>query len=1235
MRSAVLLPLRLETRFDGTRLRLRVIPDEPWFDRHEPVATPAELADLERYLAIARAGHETPKAVAAWRTFAEQHGPARAAWLVRQSASAAPRLADDDETLFTRIIDFPSELQVWLARGGAAPTLAATLPIDHARLRMEPPDPNVPLDRRWWESWTEAVEAGLGTTIELGKRADDIDAVYVVGLGDTSPAALFASHRDAGQLGILAPGSPTNAVDDGPEPDLGGNPDVWLALLHRGPRNLEQQLSFALTGDRDLIGPVPGDTTEHHRTARWLLTGLWPALIGHTFTDVLGLGPQVAQAQNWAAENLDPLGVHPTVRIGAQPYGLLPATSLADWVPGPTDSRVEEAIRAALLTLRQLWIRAAIQAGRGAADGADAERLIELLSQPAASRGYATRFVYPIEFWLFGLMATGFQIDWARLLREWNTTYPLMRQLGLRPCRRYGSRGFTRRIRRPLVTPAGLPAGTTVGTVLGALLDLARAAPTTFAETAAVQSALGLPTASVFLQLVIRSLQVAIGDIGREKLGVRLGTLDPIAVLFGPEIPEKPQVLSTWIQAVGPADLDAETVTARAYRQIEDVLRRSSGGVAKDIERLLPAAIDCATYRIDPWLTGIARSRLRRLQDEPPLLGAYGWVDRPTPGPHGPTAGRLLHAPSLSQALTAALIRDRAINDPEPERWHMDVSSTTARRAERLAEEVRRGAHPAEALGREVERAIGDPVAIARIRALFPLRGPNGTRRTCHGQRVLAAPPTSLGLSAEVLAELGELRAAIDVYSDLLLADAVHRVVEGRAGSAGTALDAAAGLGRPPELDMLRTRRESRPAETSSLVVLPDIAPPPLPSDPADLAAVSPSAIADPAVAAFVRERVGRAQQWRWDVTGAGGGQATVTLADLGLQPADALALALGALEQAVLAAVPFEGAQLAARDGSARYARAVRLVGLIGRVPAGPEDAVEIGEADSAGTTATVLRRRLADLRAVAQALLGRLATGEPGALRLARQWGLAPEPELENPAAEAHRRLSERLAAAPDASAADALDPLQLAAAVAALVSPTGQLAVCGQLRRVDLPTLAPAPALERQWLAYIAPVRAAMARLEAFQLAAGTPAGIGSRLTSWTNRPQDPWQENITDLRRLITAHAPADLDLAAGGPADRTFAVGRLDRFAEAIPGAEQTTTGAFGFDAPGARAPQAILLAVPPDLSKPLDAATLVAIVADTRSLARARMAMPSDLDEISGAAPLPLLPTNGATAIQF
>src|SRR4051794_13979186 len=50
----VLLPVRLETRFDRTegdmkwRLRVLVVPDEPSIDRHDPVPSHAELDSVEQ-----------------------------------------------------------------------------------------------------------------------------------------------------------------------------------------------------------------------------------------------------------------------------------------------------------------------------------------------------------------------------------------------------------------------------------------------------------------------------------------------------------------------------------------------------------------------------------------------------------------------------------------------------------------------------------------------------------------------------------------------------------------------------------------------------------------------------------------------------------------------------------------------------------------------------------------------------------------------------------------------------------------------------------------------------------------------------------------------------------------------------------------------------------------------------------------------------------------------------------
>ncbi|HWM06490.1 MAG TPA: hypothetical protein VNP92_29465 [Actinophytocola sp.] len=172
-------------------------------------------------------------------------------------------------------------------------------------------------------------------------------------------------------------------------------------------------------------------------------------------------------------------------------------------------------------------------------------------------------------------------------------------------------------------------------------------------------------------------------------------------------------------------------------------------------------------------------------------------------------------------------------------------------RAARLADEVRAGAHPAEVLGREVERAVGDPSSIQALRDRFAIRDEHAGRRVCDGQRVLAAPPGILGLPADVLAELDRWRAAVDVYAGLLVAEAVHHVVDGRAGVAGAALDAAAGLARPPVLDVLRTRRPGRAVETSCVTVLPDATAAALPDDPRARAAVSPARLTDPAVASL------------------------------------------------------------------------------------------------------------------------------------------------------------------------------------------------------------------------------------------------------------------------------------------------------------------------------------------------------------------------------------------------
>lgn len=1264
---AVMLPLRIETRFDPGKLRVRVIPDDPWRDQHDPRASAGELAALERAVAASTAATTDEEQRLAFGELAGQvGGGARAVWLTRtfvgadaQGARVILRPHDSalrTEPAFPRIFGLPEKLHVWLARGGGAPALALTLAVDRDRLSLEPPDRSAG-ERRWWEDWDEAVAAGLAGTIALDGDPNDIDLLLVTGLSEKDPAELFIDHRDAGSLGVLAPGTPTNTVDGAPGGSLAAGADEWWDVLQAPPGEGERTVSLALTGDPDRLGNLPGEDEPHRRYGQSIVAGLWPALWGFAGEDVWAVVPGAAAASAWAPHALLPEGPFPTVRVAGQPYGLLPATTLARWRPGEQDPDVEAGLLEPLGRLRDLWQRAAEE--RGTVVGGDTDRLLELLAHVPTAPGYRHRRALPLELWWLVLALLGLGGAWEELDDAWHARYKLADRLGLDPARRYGTRAPSRRLELPLVRPAKLPEERRVGEVIELLIEAAFEEPRAFSRPELLERELVRdPLDSLLLRLVIRSLQVALGDVGRELIG---------------EPPPRPELvwrsagtdgrLEGWIARLTPADVAAATPATDALRRVVEGLVSISDIPEERLERLLRATLDTAIYRLDPWLLALPVRRLQDLLDAgaPLRLGAYGWVDGPHPGTPGPTTAGWIHAPSPAQARTAAVLRDRAVSDPEADRWQMDLTGRSVRAANRVAEHVRVGAHAGEALGREVERVVAARADVERLRREFPLRTEDAGGRTCDGLAVLAADPPALGLDAPVLAELDELRAAVDAYGDLLVAEAVHHVTQGRPEAAGAAMDAAAGLSRPPQLEVLRTAREGHSVNTSVLVLLQDMPDPSLPAVQLHRAELSPALLADPSAAAFVAAQVGSASAWQWTARTAEEATTNVTLAALGLDPVDALSLPLADLERLVAESaaaalgVGRDDVELSASPGSEDYERAARLVALLGRQPAGPDaiatdPEVAAGGAEAAAVAADLAARYTrvrATAELLAQLLADELALTVDGALgaadaatlgRLlaaARRWGIAPDvrPDavadpLVAAAERAHELISARLGPAPATppSGAELLD------ALTGLVSPTGQLAVLSRLSVSELPGLK-REALDEVWLPVVAAVRERLARLEVHQLAAGTPAGSGPALTAWSSKPGDPWQQDPGDPSRLVVTYAAGALDVAAI-PVSGTVAAGVVDRLTEVIPSAEQQTGAVFGFDAPAARAQQAILLAVPPDLEAALDDETLRDIVAETRTLAHARMARPDDLGEaLRGLLPSVLLPADGPTGV--
>jgi hypothetical protein len=1267
---AALLPLRIETRFiapppagGSWTLQLRVFPEEVSLDREPGPPTAEEVAHTAAMWESCDGDLTGDEGRAAFRDLAGRVGGPRAAWLARSlPAGSGEAGLEERPRRFSRPRGLPPSLGVWLAREGDF-ALVERLQLDRdaiaddgnlRRLYTDVEDPDGPPPETWLTCFERAKDVGLAAEIDIGPDPEEIDAIYVTGLGEERLLELMRAHAAGGRLAVLAPGTPTNSVAGDPAADLGRDPDLWWELATGGgyDQPAVRALDLALCGGAHL-GPLPGGDLDLAPAQEALSSALFPVLFGRALKDRWGAGMETWDLGQWARRCLAPQGDFPTIRVADQPYGVLPVTRLqarpgsADrrWVPHPADPPVEQGIVRALVELLPRW--AAVAEEDGNVIGADTERLLGLLGRTPVSAAWARRRVLAIDL----LRALGFSHGAEGFLQRLEQTWRREVEEGDPPIRRAVRRLI------PLGAATWLPAelmGGPSAPAIRRMLDstheelLVRSDPDWVTDGAPapllarlVRHALVLTNAELW-----RLLDPEPPEPWRPPLMPPIETPERLAELAWED--PRPEGLQDDQRRIDFADLEGGSDIAgggpgdrpiariaHGWEAVRDGAEALASGELDEatLDRGLRALLDSTSHRLDPWASGVAARRLRWLQsrDAHWVSGAYGWVDAPRPFEEregddgekelrpGPTEAGLLHAPSHAQALTAAILRDHAVRRHDTARWAIALDSKKVRAAERLAGEVRAGAHVREALGRLVEEIVGDPDGVRELRREpFLLRPEHEGRRVCDGEAVVRAAarePASLPASvpAEKVKEIAELQDVLDTYADLLVADGVFDVVGGRPDRAAEAMEAAAGLGPPSDLRMLRTPREGTALSTVVLALLADEPP----DDP-----TAPGAIADPLFAALLEHETGRpaAAAWRWDVAGR-----PVSLADLGLAPVDALTVPAGALAARVRA-VAGVGPRVALGEPPA-LATARTLAELLGSQP-GPPPALLDPDPPAEAAVATAAARdmgaRIEELSAAAEALAARLETApSPAAVAEAERWGIESDEGTVSERAEgAAKTLRERI----DDEAAgggerDLVARLRALAGAAALPAvwrvprPALDFAPAdgGRLRENE------APRLDEEWLAVMAAVRPALARLEAWQLARES-----GPWRAWSTHAEDPWRAKWLAANAADRKATPREQAIAYGAftpsahggstPfAHEQVGVVLLDRFAETVPSSTHATFAAFGFNGPKSRAPQSILVAVPPDVSEPLDEKTVVEILAETRLLARARMATPEAL----------------------
>ncbi|WP_328876362.1 hypothetical protein OHT76_43520 [Streptomyces sp. NBC_00287] len=742
-------------------------------------------------------------------------------------------------------------------------------------------------------------------------------------------------------------------------------------------------------------------------------------------------------------------------------------------------------------------------------------------------------------------------------------------------------------------------------------------------------------------------------------------------------------------QQGGPTvEADAARLIASVQQGLPEVdamaagLQALAGVAASEFLPLSFELLDVYSHRWDAWATSLATKRLSETRAAGTTgirFGGYGWVENLYPGSAKPSDG-YVHAPSLHHAATAAVLRSGYLAHrdeapppvdglPQPpdgadgalSPLAVDLTSRRARTARWLLSGVRRGQNLGALLGYRFERALHDAELDRekdKFRRTFPAPvapepatgqpDPELWKRSSQAiaarnvvdgialARAHAAGTVDRLLAANerpaadplVLPLLNDLLDALDAVSDLLLAESVHQLVGGNPMRAGLAADTlGSGQHVPDRFDVLRTPHRGRAITHRIAAVLP--ADPPRPAGwGADLF----SAL-EPRVDAWAAGLLGPAAAWKLAGTIKDGSVSRpfdVTLERIGFS---ALGLVLDA----------------AGSTHRRLYAR--------------------LGQLTQISATEVEFTRGWDELRAVAGRIQGLLAGAGPllPAHVLDDQIGQSDLPAPDNE--EVRRRVAGFVAGLADAGLRNILgiegDLTRLKALAADATAPgwLGNVTrVLGELLGTALPLTALLPgvalpasatgtsgAAVADWVRRFGTVRPAVRTWHETLLLAGARAGRPCRLSAsqlprggaWIGGTFEPLKRPST--RRHLVCHTPADL------PAGKPIAGIVFDEWAEVLPGADAlaaTKTGqdpvpveseltgvAFHFDRPDAKAPQAVLIAVPPNPVRGWTADGLALVVRDTLELAKMRTVDLADLPLIDDILPACRVGDFGSTAL--
>ena len=719
-------------------------------------------------------------------------------------------------------------------------------------------------DLRWMLDFDEAVRRGMGFRVNLTpQQAAGFDRLFVLGIrlgsdatqGKTELETLFQNHYfSRSGFAFLAQGTPTNNTEDvNSGYSRADDADASYDFVFKGKAQFAetsdlltkcdgQWFAESLGLDTEWLKQVPRAGGLDQCEARAMNTALWPTTLGY-FMDTL-LQPVFSDDDiyytRWFFNRfVSGRGALPSIRIGRQPYGILPTSAYnrISWVSDkesvPYGDFLESLerrpstfedwlpkLKNVLDKLHSTWLYLAQSASHiGPKDKDPHQTLLDIVGLHPASVEFHQRYANTKKQEHNIAMLLGRHISWSTLPANelHSQAAELLKQLG------YSGLDQPTLFDLFWKVSANLLDGPVIQ--VGALSEIESLNKITANnrnyiewlhewarlsfDTIRVQDGFNNGAApNALLYILLRNAL----ELGYHDAGIRV--LDEAQLLNAQQVrslrtePHFFQIQSATSMA-GAANIGAnastdeqsrykilyspnQQITGDPNRKLVDHITLNLGVLfgtrylseqlraleqiqqapTARLERILAEHIDCCSYRLDAWVSGLTNFQLTSMRSAPLYnlegmnegsgtrqgiyLGAYGWLEnvRPANKALSPVPLRdpalneifnkqvpenqqvplirdgqnegYIHAPSVNHAITAAILRNGYISNAtpaNPELMKVNLSSERVRDALGIIEGIRNGQNLAALLGYHFELGLHDRYNLAEAdQFIYPLR---------------------------------------------------------------------------------------------------------------------------------------------------------------------------------------------------------------------------------------------------------------------------------------------------------------------------------------------------------------------------------------------------------------------------------------------------------------------------------------------------------------------------------